>query len=84
MIEVLQLGRDHGYERLREAVEQALDSGGSDVGVIRYLLLQGQQRTAMTETQPLELGWLTRYERPQPTLGDYDLLLRSASAEVVQ
>jgi hypothetical protein len=45
---------------LREAVEQALGSGGSDVGVIRYLLLHGQQRTAMTSAEPLELGWLTR------------------------
>jgi transposase len=84
MIEVLQLGRDHGYERLREAVEQALGSGGSDVGVIRYLLLQTQQRTAMTATEPLELGWLSRYERPQPTLNDYDRLLLAVSAEVVQ
>jgi hypothetical protein len=38
MIDVLLLGREHGYDRLRQAVEQAVAMGGSDVGVIRYLL----------------------------------------------
>ena len=83
MIEVLQLGRDHGYERLREVVEQALESGGSDVGMIRYLL-QPRPLAGTTATAALELGWLSRYERPQPSLVDYDRLLLSASAEVLQ
>jgi hypothetical protein len=83
MIEVLQLGRDHGYERLREVIEQALESGGSDVVVIRYLL-QPLPLAGTTATAALELGWLSRYERPQPSLIDYDRLLLSASAEVLQ
>jgi hypothetical protein len=83
MIEVLQLGRVHGYECLRAVIEQALESGGSDVGVIRYLL-QPRPLTATTATDAVELGWLSRYERPQPTLADYDRLLSSASPDVLQ
>ena len=83
MIEVLQLGRVHGYERLRAAIEQALESGGSDVGVIRYLL-QPRPLTGTTPTAAVDLGWLNRYERPQPSLVDYDRLLPSASREVLQ
>lgn len=83
MIEILQLGRDHGYERLREVVEQALETGGSDVGAIRYLL-QNQQVAGPTATAALELGWLSQFERPQPSLGDYDQLLSSTNLEVLQ
>ncbi|MBV8843143.1 MAG: IS21 family transposase, partial [Bryobacterales bacterium] len=82
MIEVLRLGREHGYERVRQAVEQALAMGGSDVGLIRYLLkLEGLETRPAGEA--LEVGWLSRYERPLPNLQDYDRLL-SGAAGVVQ
>ncbi len=82
MIEVLLLGREHGYERVRQAVEQALAMGGSDVGVIRYLLkLEGLEKRPAGVA--LDVGWLSRYERPQPNLQDYDRLLAGA-AEVIQ
>ena len=77
MIEVLLLGREHGYQPLRQAIEQALSFGGSDVAVIRYLL----ERERMEQRAPvvaLEVGWLERYERPLPTLQDYDRLLAAA------
>ena len=38
MMDVLLLGREHGFERLRAVVEQALEMGVSDVAAIRYLL----------------------------------------------
>jgi hypothetical protein len=82
MIEVLLLGRDYGFDRLRQAVEQALAVGGSDVAIIRYLLkVEGLERRASGEA--LEVGWLSRYERPLPNLQDYDRLLRGGG-EVIQ
>ncbi len=83
MIEVLMLGRQHGYQRVRQAVEQALGMGGSDVGVIRYLL-ELDRIEARVPAVALEVGWLSRYERPQPSLEDYDQLLTANAAEVIQ
>src|SRR6185503_19815116 len=59
MIEVLLLGREHGYDQLRDAVNQALAIGGSDVAIIRYLLKVGglEKRPA---SEVLEVGWLSR------------------------
>ena len=83
MIDVLLLGREYGYEPVRQAVEQALALGGSDVAVIRYLLEmeRGEQRVPAAA---LEVGWLNQYERPQPNLQDYDRLLTAGAGEVIQ
>lgn len=75
MIEILLLGRQHGYEPMRQAIEQALSLGGSDVAVIRYLLERTEARAPVAA---LEVGWLDRYERPLPSLQDYDRLLTAA------
>lgn len=72
MIEILLLGRQHGYEPMRQAIEQALSLGGSDVAMIRYLLERTERRAPAAA---LEVGWLDRYERPLPNLQDYDRLL---------
>ena len=71
MIEVLLLGRRHGYDATRRAIEQALTLGGSDVAVIRYLL-EMERIEQRTPVLALEVGWLDRYERPLPNLQDYD------------
>jgi transposase len=73
MIDVLKLGRQHGYGRLREVVELALLSGSHDVCAIRYLL-SATPRSA-PELPVMELGLLGRYERPLPVMNDYDQLL---------
>ena len=74
MIELLQLGKRHGYDRLQKAVESALDLGCSDVGAVRYLLgAEGRQRP---QPEPVEIGALARYERPLPQLHHYDDLLQ--------
>jgi hypothetical protein len=84
MIEVLLLGRQHGYEPMRRAIEQALTLGGSDVAVIRYLL-EMERIEQRTPVLALEVGWLDRYERPLPNLQDYDRLLAVRSgAERIQ
>jgi hypothetical protein len=83
MIEVLQLGRAHGYDHLRQAIEQALEMGGSDVGVIRFLL-EVDRLEKRIPAEAIEVGWLNRYERPQPNLLDYDRLLGASALEVIQ
>jgi transposase len=80
MVEVLLLGRQHGYEALRQAIDQALSLGGSDVAVIRYLL-ERKQMEPRTQAALIEVGWLDRYERPAPNLLDYDRLLAAAGAD---
>jgi hypothetical protein len=84
MIDVLLLGREHVYDRLRQAVDQAVAMGGSDVGVIRYLLKLPELEKRVAG-EALDVGWLRRYERPQPNLHDYDRLLANGMpTEVIQ
>ena len=79
MVELLLLGRQHGYGRLRQAVESALEMGSSDAGAVRYLLTAEDLERPQPEL--LDVGVLSRYERPLPVLAGYDELL---SAEDVQ
>lgn len=83
MIEVLMLGRDHSYDRVRQAVEEALALGGSDVELIRYLL-QFDDLKDQRSLEQIDVGWLGRYERPLPNLSDYDRLLGDGVEEVIQ
>jgi hypothetical protein len=73
MINVLALGKQHRYDRLRVAVESALDSGSHDVSAVRYLLTAAEQ--PVTELPVIELGLVERYERPLPMMNEYDQLL---------
>lgn len=73
MVEVIRLGREHGYERLENTIERALVLGCSDVEAIRYLLLESRLERARPEA--LQLPELMEYDRPLPTCGDYDRLL---------
>jgi transposase len=73
MIELLHEGRQHGWERLQAAVEQALALGCTDAAAVRHLLLFGELAHAPVER--FELEGLARYERPLPVLSNYDLLL---------
>lgn len=76
MIELLQLGRQHGYEKLTRALEEARRLGASDAAVVRYLLTKSElpHETAplpeWEEGKPHEF-----YTRPLPSLNDYDQLL---------
>lgn len=83
MVELIMLGRKHGYPELEQAVGQALELGCFDVGAVRLLLHADRERPRSPE--PLEIGILSCYDRPQPHLGEYDLLLRNWSGgEVLQ
>jgi transposase len=79
MIELLVLGKRHGWDRLKEAVEEALALGCTDAAAVRHLLTAtelGRPRTAL-----LDLNGLERYERPLPQMSEYDLLLGVAATE---
>jgi len=73
MIELLQQGSQHGWKKLKQAVQQALDIGCTDAAAVRHLLVFGELAHAPVER--LVVGGLERYERPLPVMSDYDLLL---------
>jgi transposase len=73
MIEVIGLGREHGYERLERVIERALALGCSDAEAIRYLILES--RLERRTPEKVDAAGLAGYDRPQPSLTDYDCLL---------
>jgi hypothetical protein len=82
MVDLLLLGREHGWERLKGAVGRALGLGCSDAGAVRYLMLNPASPTTAAPLTLAELGTLSQYERPLPELSSYDLLLASEAGGV--
>lgn len=78
IIDLLLLGTAQGWDRLRTTVEQALSVGCDDVAAIRHLLVARQLSRPVVEA--IELGELSRYERPQPVISGYDQLLTEVQA----
>jgi len=72
MVELIRMGREFGYEKLTGAIEQALDLGCRDVAAIRHLLQAHQLQHAVSEA--IEIGALSAYERPLPSMIEYDRL----------
>ncbi len=75
------MGREFGYAKLTAAVDQALEMGCADVAAIRHLLMSDQLRHSVGEA--IEIGSLSAYERPLPTMIEYDQLF-SGSVQAVQ
>ena len=73
MIEVLLLSRTYGAVRVRQAVEEALEMGTSSLSAIRYLL-NVDCRQASFDAAAVEIGELSRYDRPQPSMEGYEQL----------
>jgi hypothetical protein len=73
MITLLRMGREFGYAKLEAAVSQALELGCADVAAIRHLLMADQLQHAAVEV--VEIGALAAYERPLPTMAEYNQLL---------
>jgi hypothetical protein len=67
------MGREFGYAKLETSVTQALVLGCTDVAAIRHLLMSNQLQHAATTT--IEIGALAAYERPLPTMIEYNQLL---------
>jgi hypothetical protein len=73
MVAILRMGREFGSTKLEAAVGQALELGCTDVAAIHHLLMTDQLQHAVAET--VEIGALAAYERPLPTLAEYNQLL---------
>jgi hypothetical protein len=73
MIGLLRLGRARGQPALRAAIEAALALGCTDGAAVRHLVTAQPLERARPEA--LEVGQLAAFERPLPTVGDYDQLL---------
>jgi transposase len=73
MIELLRLGSQQGWAQLRVAIETTLTMGSSDAAAVRHLLRSADLQHVPPE--PCEVGALLCYERPLPTMGQYDQLL---------
>jgi transposase len=82
MIDVLLLGRQHGYPRLKEALEKALDLSCFDVEAVR-LLLTTDAAGKREVSEAVEIGALRAYDRPQPTTRNYDQLLANCPSNGV-
>jgi hypothetical protein len=77
MIALLRMGREFGYTKLEAAVVQSLELGCTDVAAIRHLLMTNQLQHAAVEA--VEIGALAAYERPLPTMAEYNQLLSSTA-----
>jgi hypothetical protein len=80
MIELLVLGKRHGWERLQQTVEKALALGCTDAAAVRHLLTNSDLVRPRTEV--LDVHGLERYERPLPQMNEYDQLLSIAASAV--
>jgi hypothetical protein len=81
MVELLRIGREAGYEKLTAAIEQALEMGCADVAAIRHLTMSDQLRHTVGEA--VDIGSLSAYERPLPSMIEYDQLF-SGNMQAVQ
>ena len=76
MIELLQLGRQHGYDRLTRAIHQALTSGAYDAAAVRYFLTAPPLAPPVVPSlAPTDLTPSAYITRPLPSLDGYNQLL---------
>ena len=79
MIELLKLSRQHGHDRLRQAIDKALATGCTDPAAVQHLLHAGELNHVVVEA--INVGLLDRYERPLPLMHEYDQLLMAGGAQ---
>ena len=74
MITLVRAGLGGGWDRLVRAVEEALRLGVSDAAAVLHILnmpdADERKRYALALSEEL-----AQFERPQPVMDDYDLLL---------
>ena len=78
MVAVVALGREFGHDPLRAAITTAVSLGACDVAAVRYLLTEA--RLHKGRAHAIDVGELARYDRPMPTMAEYDVLLPCAGA----
>jgi hypothetical protein len=82
MVELLQLGRSHGQGALRGAIDAALVLGCTDAAAVRHLVAARSLEHA--RPQAVAVGLLAQFERPLPTVGEYDQLLAPVGTAVAR
>jgi transposase len=82
MIALVRAGLSHEWNKLIHAVEQALRLGVTDSAAIIHILQMPdpEQRKRYAITLAADLA---QFERPQPVMDDYDLLLTALSGKAV-
>ena len=78
MVAVVGLGREFGHDALRVAITTAVSLGACDVAAVRYLLTEAELRK--DKPAVIDVGDLARYDRPLPTMAEYDTLLSGPCA----
>ena len=80
MIGLVQLGRRHGYDKLKDALHLALEIGCTDAEAIRHLLESSSLRRSPAQVlAPFQLGELAKYERPLLAVNHYNQLVEEVS-----
>ena len=80
MVALLRMGCEFGYAKLEASVVQALELGCTDVAAIRHLLMTDELQHAVGDV--IDIGVLAAYERPLPTMTEYNQLLSAGMTEV--
>jgi hypothetical protein len=73
MVDLLKLAREFGRDRLRGAIEKALETGCTDTAAVEHLLHAHELNRPPCEA--MDIGSLERYQRPLPVMNQYDQLL---------
>ena len=81
MIGLLQVGRVHGPATLLAAIDAALVLGCTDEAAVRHLVTAQQLEHARSDVVVV-VGALAQFERPLPTVGEYDRLLGQRQLEL--
>ena len=74
------MGRIHGLAQLLAAIDAALVLGCTDEAAVRHLVTAQTLEHARPEA--VDVGALAQFERPLPTLGEYDQLLGHLQLEL--
>jgi hypothetical protein len=73
MIHLLKLSKELGRDRLRQAIEKALETGCTDAAAVQHLIHATDLQHIVCEA--IDIGSLERYQRPLPVMNEYDQLL---------
>jgi hypothetical protein len=73
MIELLKLAKGVGHDRLRQAIETALEIGCTDAAAVQHLMNAPDLNHRVCED--MDIGTLEQYHRPLPAMNEYDQLL---------
>ena len=78
MVAVVALGREFGHDKLRAAITKAVSLGACDLAAVRYLMTEAGLHKDPAHS--VDVGELARYDRPMPTMAEYDVLLSAPCA----